>query len=175
VPYAIVCYLDDSSDQAIRELWAMLDAAGIPSLGSATYASYEPHVSLAVFEEADVDTLCDLARSELRAFVGLPLSFTHLGFFLTEEAPAFLAVLMTELLQARHRELWDVLRGVVTGARDYYLPNALVAHCTLAVAVAERGRVANAIPNAALPLTARVESVNIVDVLTGRALRTVSA
>jgi hypothetical protein len=167
MPYAIECYLDDTASQAVRRLWSLLDGADVPSLGSVAHASHEPHVSLAVFEDADVDAVCDQAQSQLHAFVGLPLTLGHLGFFLTDESPAFLAVRMTDHLSMRHRELWDAIERLVTGAWDHYRPDAFEPHCTLAMAVADRGRVANLIPNGALPLVAQVASVNVVDIHTG--------
>ena len=165
--YAVELLLDDAADGAVRALWAALDARGVPSLGSVPGTAYVPHVSLAVFAAGDVGAVAAALRPVLAGARGLPLRLEPLGFFVTEEAPAFLGVVPTEALLALHRTVSAVVAPLVTGARAYYAPGSLVPHCTLAMGVRDAAAVHAAVPPGALPIDATVAGAHLVELPRG--------
>jgi len=157
-------------EQAVRELWSLLDRSGTQSLGSVPGADYQPHVSFAVFNDGEVDAIASAVRAPAESLVGLPISLTAIGFFMTEEAPAFLAVIPSLRLVSAHRELVDAVRPVVRGFWPYYDVDALFPHCTLAMGVASRERTMDVLSGISLPIVTAVKAVHLVDVLTGRSV-----
>lgn len=170
VPIALELYLDSASDAAVRAIWSALDARGIPSLGSRDVARYSPHISLAVCESGDAAQIASLAKDEAARAVGLPVTLAALGFFLTEEAPAFLAVVPTSHLLRFHHDVFERILPAMHGSWPYYEPDGLFPHCTLAMHVTDRAAVFEVVEQSSLPIMGSVGSVNLVDVATGETI-----
>lgn len=164
---AIELYLDDDADARIRAAWARLDDQGIRSLGTRDDADYHPHVSLSVFDDIDPGVIATACRDVTSVQDAALLLMPALGFFLTDESPAFLAVTPTSLLLDLHRRVVEGIRGHVTGLRPYYEPDGLFFHCTLATAVRDRTEVVRALDGFPLPVVAEGVGLHLVNVLTG--------
>lgn len=171
---AVELYLDSAADTAVRRIWAALDDGGVASLGSRQDSSYCPHVSLAVCDNGAEDQVAALARRVAARALGLPLTLAALGFFLTDEAPAFLAVTPTIGLLQFHHDLVGRVLPAMGQPWPYYAPDAWFPHCTLATHVADRPRVTEIVSQFRLPIAATVRSVNLVDIRTGRTLDNLS-
>jgi len=169
MPFAIELFLDERSDHAVRQIWAALDDHNVRSLGRLPNSDYHPHVSLTVFEHGDTARLEELLRPVLEPSVGLPLPLPALGFFLTEEAPAFLAVVPSSRFLSLHHRVHDTIQPVVEGIWPYYRPDALLAHCTLAMGVADKASVIEVVSRFLLPINALAASAHLVEIPGGHA------
>lgn len=175
MPIAVELYLDPAADTSVREIWSALDDSGVASLGSREEANYCPHVSLAVCEDGIAYQVASLARGVAEQALGLPLTLAALGFFLTVEAPAFLAVVPTVGLLQFHHDLMTQVLPAMRQPWPYYAPDALFPHCTLAMRVADRPLVIEIVEQFRLPIGATVSSVNLVEIGTGRTLDTLAS
>jgi 2'-5' RNA ligase len=164
VPYAVELYLDDDADLRVREIWAALEDRGIRSLGGIPDSDYHPHVSLAVFDHGDLLEVTTTLKGVLANSPGLPLTLEPLGFFLTEESPAFLGVVPSSRLLALHSAVCDGLQPLVHGFWRYYEPDALRPHCTLAMRATQRASIADVVARFALPISARVREAHLVEI-----------
>lgn len=166
--HAVECYFDETADAQVRAIWSRLDAEGVTSLGGVPDTFYRPHVSLAVFETNRPDLAGSKLAPVLGPAIGLPLALGPLGFFLTEEAVAFLGVVPTRrFLDIHHRTVKHV-KPLVEHFWPYYDVDNLVGHCTLAVGVHDHSRVAEIVAETTLPIPATVQSIDIVELPSGR-------
>jgi hypothetical protein len=166
VAFAVELRLDRRASDAVAALWAALDRAGETSL-SARHAV--PHVSLAVFETLDQARVEGPVAGALTGAIGLELTLGSLGFFVGKTTVAFLGVAPTRALLEVHGNLLGALAPGTSGLWEHYRADALVPHCTLAMAVRDPGVVASAVDDR-LPIAARVAGAALVDVPTGRPL-----
>jgi len=157
---AVVLELDEVADKRVRQLWNALDRHGVPSSDSAAHMTEGPHITLAIVDDTDPADLTGRLRDVLDAAVGLPVSLTALGFFLTERAPAYLAVAPTGRLLALHEAVHETLG--TTGSWPYYRPGSWTPHCTLAMGVSSPSTVAEALGQEALPIIAAVRAAQVV-------------
>jgi len=167
VAFAIELRLDTAATAAVAELWAALDRAGETSLATARHRV--PHVSLAVFETLDRAVVERPLAGALSDALGLPLVLGSLGFFPGAAPVAFLGVAPTRALLEAHRVTLAALEPGIGGLWPHYGPDALVPHCTLAMAVRDPARVAAAVAGR-LPIAAPVAGAAVVEVPTGRPL-----
>jgi 2'-5' RNA ligase len=158
--FAVVLYLDEHTESRIREIWAHLDARGVPSVETDHGPSYRPHLTLAMIETSDATRVAESLHDPLAGVAGLPVTLASLGFFMTEVAPAYLAVTPTSRLLRLHEEVHAALRETATWA--YYCPGTWVPHCTLAMGVTCPEVVNEVVDEAALPLHATITSAHVV-------------
>jgi 2'-5' RNA ligase len=117
---------DAKTDAAIRNDWAALSAAGLPSLASHTGSSNRPHLTLA----AGVD-LTDSA-SLRSCFAGLPLP-VRFGGLVVFGAGVRRFVLARQVVAASGLlELHRRVHAAAPGAVEQTLPDRWVPHVTLA-------------------------------------------
>jgi len=83
---ALILLFDDEAAQTVGSIWEALDAEGVPSLAAVPNATYEPHVTLAVFETDDPQRCAGLVADMCRSHLGLSLALDSLGFFATDES-----------------------------------------------------------------------------------------
>lgn len=131
--FAVEVYLDADADARVRRIWSALDARGITSLGSIPDTDYHPHVSLAVGGDVDNSQVAEALKPRVADCRGMPLTLASVGVFLTEESPAFLAVVPTERLLALHRSVHEALQGLGADLWPYYKPGSILPHCTLSI------------------------------------------
>ncbi len=171
---ALILLFDDEATQTIKSIWEALDEEGVLSLASAPNAMYEPHVTLAVFETGDPSSCADLVADICRSHLGMALNLGSLGFFPTNESVAFLGVVPTRQLLDLHRGICERLLPEVDDFREYYLADSLVPHCTLALGVSDLSSVVRAVERFSLPVVARVESIQLVELPLGRGVATLA-
>jgi len=164
VPQAIELFLDERADHRIRRIWAALDDHGVTSLGSIPDSRYRPHVTLSVFGRGNPAEVADAVRPVVAASVGLSLPLASLGFFLTEEAPAFLGVVPSSRLLTLQRAVHEAVEPLVDDIWPHYRPGALLPHCTLAVGVTDRARVLDIVTRFPGQIPARVSSAHLVEI-----------
>jgi 2'-5' RNA ligase len=167
---AVEIYLDPASEECVRSIWAELDARGIESLGAVPGTHYRPHVSLAVFEDGDLAQLRDALVPILRPAIGMPLTLASLGFFLTTETIAFLAVTPTDWLLEVHGRVHVALGGVASDSWAYYEPGTFLPHCTIALRSDDTRPVVESLDEGKLPIPAVAHESHLVEISTGRTL-----
>jgi 2'-5' RNA ligase len=175
MPYAIELFLDDSSDRAVREIWAALEDRGVPSLGSRPDSDHHPHVTLSVFASGDPARVADVLRPVLATAPGLPLTLASLGFFLTDEAPAFLGAVPSTRLLSLHRQVHETIATLVEGIWPYYRPDALLPHCTLTTGATDRATVIDVVAESSLPIAAVASAAYLVELPGGHTRTLLSA
>lgn len=164
MPYAIELLLDGHADQQVRQIWAALDEGGVQSLAGIPDAHYHPHVTMSVFRHGDPAEVAEATRPLLAKSVGMPLPLAPLGFFLTDEAPAFLGVVPSSRLLALHRAVHQVVAPLVDDIWPYYRPDALLPHCTLAMGVTDKAKALNIVARFATPIPAIASGAHLVEV-----------
>lgn len=107
----------------------LLDAAGIPSLATATHGCHRPHVTLL---NATALSITDPLIETLRPLLGTELRFDSLAIFPGTSAVLFLAARVTQPLLDVHVALHQLVTAERTQRWSHYLPGAWIPHCTLA-------------------------------------------
>lgn len=159
--FAVVLYFDEFTEHRVRQAWDALDQYGVPSAGATNEPDYRPHITLAMLDTAYPEQAVARLRLPLANVAGLPVSMTALGFFLTNRAPAYLAVAPTSALLRLHDQVHAALGGMDTWA--YYRPGNWMPHCTLAMDVVCQTTVAEALGETALPIHATIGSAQMVE------------
>ena len=154
-------YFDDFTEKRVRQAWDALDQYGVPSAGTTYEESYRPHITLAIVNTPYPEQAAARLRTPLANVSGLPVSMTSLGFFLTNKAPAYLAVAPTTALLRLHDSVHSALGAMETWS--YYRPGNWMPHCTLAMDVACQTTVAEALGETPLPIHAVVGSAHLVE------------
>jgi len=171
VPFAIELSFDESADAAVRTVWDRLDQAGVTTLA----APFRPHASLAVIEDGDPDELWEELAEPVRSCLGIPLTLAALGFFLTDEAVAFLHVVPTAGLLDCHRRVIAACSAEPPRLWPYYGIDRLVPHCTLATGLrdGDGAKVVETLAQCRLPISAHIAMGALVEVPGGHTLRSV--
>lgn len=159
--FAVVLYFDDFTEKRVRQAWQALDRYGVPSAGSTYEEGYRPHITLAMLNTPYPEQAAARLRMPLANVAGLPVSMTALGFFLTNKAPAYLAVAPTSALLQLHESVHSALGAMETWS--YYRPGNWMPHCTLAMDVACQTTVAEALGETPLPIHATIGSAHLVE------------
>ncbi len=158
---------DDEADHAVRELWARLEKAGVPSLATRTHGRHRPHVTFAMASAIPMGKR-DSLREDLARLAIPRLWLSTLAAFSSYDNVLMLAAVVDTELLAVHSAVHDVLARRVHSPSAYYLPGSWVPHCTLAQGV-EPAEVAAGF--AALypvePIRATITSVAVVNTHTG--------
>lgn len=161
-----VCLLFDSrSELLVRELWARLETAGVPTLGTHTHGHHHPHLSYLVMLEWDLDRV----REGLEALpAGGPVELVVQGTVAFPRGRAALAPSVPAAVAARQEAVYAALApaGVV---HRHYRPGMWVPHVSLATRAngSALPRVVKAVADV-LPLTLRAERAALIDSGTGR-------
>jgi 2'-5' RNA ligase len=167
--HAVELLFEPAAEAEIKDVWARLEAAGVPSLASRTHRRHRPHISLTVAERIDTDQLQGASDS---------LSATHLD--VTLYAPAvfprpgvlYLSVIPTLPLLRVHEEVQAALTDSMLAPRDGYSVGGWMPHCTLAqdLTRAELLRGIDLLYDQP-PITAHVDSGGLLNTSTGEVLR----
>ncbi len=92
------------------------------------------------------------------------MPLVSIGFFLTDEAVAFLCVAPSARLLSLHRDVCSTVSPSALHA--FYGPDALLPHCTLAMGVSDHAAV-TAASLGHLPIPAVAASAHLIDVRSG--------
>ncbi len=127
--HALELFFDPTIEAEIKNVWARLEAAGLPSLATRSHRRHRPHVTLVVADRIETSQLGD-ARERLAA--------THLNITLYSPAVfqgsgvLYLSVVPTMALLRLHQEVHAAMRDGLFKPWHTYSPDAWVPHCTLA-------------------------------------------
>jgi 2'-5' RNA ligase len=131
--HSLEVLLDPAADAAVRAEWAVLSAAGLPSLGEHTGETNAPHVTL--LARPTIDDAADAALAELAAAalplpveLGAPLVFGtgRRGLVLVR------SVVPTDRLLGLHRAVHDLVRHGDDETVEHTRPDAWTPHVALA-------------------------------------------
>jgi 2'-5' RNA ligase len=121
-------YFDEMAERRVRAVWSRLADAGVTSVMPDIGA--RPHLSLAVVEHLDEQTMV----VELKSFAGrmprLSLEFTSVGVFPTSDV-VFLAPNVTQGLLQLHERFAAQLDKLGFACHEFYRPGRWVPHCTV--------------------------------------------
>jgi 2'-5' RNA ligase len=166
--HAVELLFDPTTEAAIKDLWARLETAGLPSLASRTHRRHRPHISLAVAERIDTGQLLDardcLAATHLDVTLYAPAVFPRPGVL-------YLSVVPTLALLRLHEEVNAALGASIVAPRDGYAVGAWMPHCTLAQDLT-RAQLASGIDllHEQRPISAHVNSAGLLNTTTGEVL-----
>jgi 2'-5' RNA ligase len=158
--FAIELALDATSAAPVRALWRRLAEAGIRFMAD---AGAEPHVSLVIWEQLDVERAAGEVAALAREAAPVDVVFTGVSAFGTEVV--YLAAAPSPRLAALQAHV-DARLAPLAGRRwSHYAPAAWVPHCTLAmdlgvVSAATALTLASALTT---PVAARLDRVAIVE------------
>lgn len=131
MPFAIELFLDDSSSEAIRQVWHELARTSVsPSMRD---SEAHPHVTLVVADRVDVAGTERFLKEFAANEPALPLTFSSLGIFPTDPAVVFLGPVITPPLLDLHARLYQGVQSLVESPWPYYRPGRWVPHATLAM------------------------------------------
>jgi 2'-5' RNA ligase len=162
---ALVLLFDPSSEAVIRDVWAQLELAGVPSLAGRTHRRHRPHISLSVAERIEIGQLEGgrerLAATYLDVTLYAPAVFPRTGVL-------YFTVVPTLALLRLHDEVHADLCHSMVSPRDLYAVGAWIPHCTLARGLT-RAQLACGIDllHDQPVITAHVSSAGILDTATG--------
>lgn len=159
--FAVALHFDEFSERRVRQAWDALDEHGVPSAGSTYEPGYKPHITLAIVNTPYPEHVAVRLRGPLANVSGVPVTMTALGFFLTNKAPAYLAVAPTRRLLELHEEVHRAIGD--TESWSYYKPGNWMPHCTLAMDVVCQTTVAEALSDTTLPIQATVGSAHLIE------------
>lgn len=124
-----VCLLfDPATDRALRQLWARLEEAGLPTLLTHTHRRHVPHLSYAVLRSYDVARV-QAEVASLPDEGAVPVRFDGLGLF-----PRGRAWLIPTAagLASRQRSVVAAARAAGADVHRHYEPPVWLPHCTIA-------------------------------------------
>jgi 2'-5' RNA ligase len=164
MPYAIQAHFDPVADTTVRDCWRRLTEIGIaaPSSGSAA----RPHLTLAGYDTLDVARAAHALATFARSRSAFPLTFSHLGAFLSPSTVLFLGPTPTATLLHFQRAVHEMVTGIGMSPWEHYLPERWVPHCTIALNIdaATLPRAIAASQDVRLPFSADVVEIGVTEV-----------
>lgn len=134
--YAIDLFLDEDSDRLIRDIWQELAENDINN--SMMSAGNRPHLTLAMFDDIDIEETDELLRIFSDNVGPIILKLIHIGVFPDKESTVFLGAAVEECLLNIHNEFHELFRKFHHEKWDVYLPGEWIPHCTVAIDVSMR-------------------------------------
>lgn len=162
---AVHLNLDQAASDRVREIWWALATAGINDCMLA--AEDVPHLSLAIYADADLDALTAAIDAFAARAAPLPVTFSSLGLFPGAAGVLFLAPKPSGTLLRLHELFHHFAAAMRTACSPHYLPENWVPHCTLGmpmppVDIARALRGLDALGTAWQPLPAILTTVQLV-------------
>ena len=163
-----VCVLfDPVGDRAVRQLWARLEAHGIPTLVSHTHGLHRPHLSYAVLRRWDLDRVLT-ALAALPA--GGPFPITVQGTVFFPRGRAALAAAVNAGVVARQEAVVGAAVAAGADLHHHSAPGHWVPHISASTrAHGTQQAVTSSAINDILPLTLVASAAAVVDSGTGAA------
>ena len=128
--YAIELYLEDKYANRIKSFWQRLADKGIAT--TMLENGCQPHVTLGVFGDLDVDASINLLDPFFDLVEVPMLTFPVLGCFPATKV-LHCPPTVTKPLLSLHAQFHETLAGVVSQPVVYYQPGYWVPHCTIAI------------------------------------------
>lgn len=161
--FAIELFFDRDGENRIQALWQKLAESRVSSFLLDLWA--RPHLSLAVFDEADPGRLKPAIQEFAAAHAPLELQFCSVGAFPGDPAVVFIQPVITRELLDMHERFHAILPGCGVESHLLYSPGKWMPHCSVAQDLA-RGSIGRAVElvHAAFPLgTARCVELGLIE------------
>ncbi len=97
-----------------------------------------PHLSLALFDQADNKALIKMAEDCFDGLSALDISFQSVGMFAHQKKIVYLAAVPTIKLLQVHRNIHREIEKADIDTREFYLPAQWIPHCTAAYDLQEK-------------------------------------
>ncbi len=128
--YALLAYFDEKTEQEIKQLWIKLNELTISDYG-VSMQNRRPHLTLADYEDINIETLSLMLNQYFDDQVQIPIKFNGLGSFIGGNM-LYLAPTLTQPLFDLHSNYHKHFKDLNQNPNSYYLPDCWVPHCTIA-------------------------------------------
>jgi len=166
--FVLELFFDVDTEQSIRCLWEQADA--MPGWTPSARGYARPHISIASTSIVDTNTFDPILKDVVALTPPLPITFSSVATFPSDEGVVFLAPVVTANLLFLHERLYEALRQSGALIANWYSPGQWVPHCTVAHGLPS-GRVPHVIElclKGPLPLVGHVEQIALVEVPTNQ-------
>ena len=128
--YAIEMYFDKETEERIMSLAKKVAENNI----STKFLEWKtrPHVTLALFNDADEDRCTKLLEGFAKGHKAFPAFLDSVGMF-NDTKTIFLSPTMTRGMYDLHSELYALMNEFNTEGWEWYKPDGWVPHCTVAL------------------------------------------
>lgn len=127
--HAVQLLLGATSRERVLALWQLLADEGVssllPDLGSV------PHISLAVFDDLEVERILPVLADFARETSSVPITFAAAAAFPGDEGVVYLAPVVTGELLDAHEDFHARLAATDLECHPCYRPGSWVPHCTV--------------------------------------------
>lgn len=128
-------FLDEATDNFVRDLWRRLHAAGLPSALLERGAT--PHITLAFGTGAQAEVLIKSLSRVMQAQAVFGLTFVSLATFANEKGALFFGPVVNETLLHFHAATSSAFRSHVDAFHPYNERGRWTPHCTLTMELSE--------------------------------------
>ena len=161
MPFGVTMFVDEESESSIRNIWQEVKDAGISSF--MLDSGIRPHITLAVYNELDLDPFLEKLSSFKKDISPISLSLSSIGAFLKPHGIVFLAPTVTHRLMNMHSKFHTDFHDLEHSLSEYSLPGRWFPHFTLAGGLSDKDilKVIKIGLAAALPDQSRIEEIGI--------------
>lgn len=132
--YSVELTLAATDTTALDKLCDRLEAE--PGVETYRRLGQAPHISLAAYDEIDIERFGDAVAGFVRGIEPLHIHLGTLGVFRHERSVLFVAPVATSRLLQLHQDFHRAMAAFNNSCWDYYRPGNWVPHVTLAVNLA---------------------------------------
>lgn len=130
MPFGVELYLDPAAEEAVRQTWQSIAAAGLDSY--MLDSGVRPHVSLAISDHIDQNELIKATSDFAASLQPIRMTLGSIGSFPTAEGVLFYGVTVNHTLLEVHAEYSRIFSRYARQPYAYYRVGTWVPHCTLA-------------------------------------------
>lgn len=158
---ALNLYFDQEAEGEIIGIWERL--ASLKAGKCMSCSNGRPHITLAIYENVNLDCLREKIKGLARKIQGFNLKFLQIGIFPHNKGAIFLAPNLNDELLHCHRLIHAELEELTEQCWDYYKPHSWYPHCTLSLETPlhDIPRVIQEIIKDFRPLDVKVEFIGI--------------
>jgi 2'-5' RNA ligase len=163
MPFALELFFDPRCESRLRKLISGLRQTRIGGTVLIDDVKARPHITLAVFDHADEQVMCNVVRELARQTTCLPVILSSLGMFPSKESVLFLAPVVDEELLQVQRKVHARLDEFTQSPWKLYQPGRWVPHCTLALKLPEDGlhRAIEILMESTFPITGELVELGV--------------
>lgn len=129
--YAAELYFDPAGEARVHHLWEGLAEMGLRS--GLLEMDSRPHISLAIFDDLEVERLEEGLREFARTTAPLEVDLSCAGTFPSREGVVFVAPVVTAELLAMHHRFHMLLDELGVVSSEHYRPGVWIPHCTVGI------------------------------------------
>src|SRR5690554_2035703 len=158
---ALNLYFNQEAEREIFGIWERL--ASLKAGKCMSCSNGRPHITLAIYENVNVDILKEKIKVLARKIHKFNLNFLQIGIFPHNKGAIFLAPNLNDELFHCHRLIHAGLQELADHCWDYYKPHSWYPHCTLSLETPlnDIPRVIQEIIKDFQPIDVKVDSIGI--------------